>query len=321
MAILYFNGADDLANEVPTDWQNVANWWTDLACTTQASGIPTSSDNAVILATVATNSDTEPTVVNLTVEDSASLAVAVTVTGMATFNSGSANDAVVTGTATFNGTAINSATGEVVGNCTFNGTSQLLGTVTGNVTFNGEAFCDNGIINGTEHVFNDESGVNSNVITGDCTFNNSSFCWANISGSATFNDTSSCGGVVSGAATFNDYSTNGYSSAGTSTYNDFSSGPAADNATFGNDYSVVSAANFGVPGSADFTGHSYADGVYTSGPMSFADNSYGYGSPGGDTVTITGNPIVLLSPFYGTGGAFSFIRQSGINGSSILGVI
>ena len=63
MATLYFNGAVD------SDWAEIENWWTSDDFTTQASALPSSSDSVVLSSSCDTNSGSEPTVVNLTIND------------------------------------------------------------------------------------------------------------------------------------------------------------------------------------------------------------------------------------------------------------
>lgn len=125
MATLYFNGAVD------NDWDEIGNWWTSSAFTTQASALPTSSDSVVISAPIEAGGGT---VVNLTCND-AFTNINFTVSGTATFNGGSVNYGTVYGNATFNDASSNDS-GTVNGNVTFNDGSVNNGTVSGNATFN-----------------------------------------------------------------------------------------------------------------------------------------------------------------------------------------
>jgi hypothetical protein len=139
-ATLYFNGAVD------DDWTEVGNWWLDDEHTEPAGRLPTSDESVVLTATVSSNSGSQPTVINATVEGVA-LDIDITVTGMATFNGFAAmNFITVTGNATFNGTSNN--TGTVTGNATFNDSSQNFGSVQGTATFNDNS-CNDGGIAGT----------------------------------------------------------------------------------------------------------------------------------------------------------------------------
>ena len=135
MATLYFDGAVD------SDWDEIGNWWTSGAFSTQASALPTSSDSVILSATCDANSGSAPTVVNLT-QDSGDLGIAVTVTGNAVFNDSAYNTATVTGNATFNGSSYNE--GVVTGSATFNDSSVNVGPVTGTATFTGSACNDGG---------------------------------------------------------------------------------------------------------------------------------------------------------------------------------
>jgi hypothetical protein len=231
MATLYFNGAVD------SDWDEIGNWWTSGAFTTQASALPTSSDSVVLSATCDTNSGSAPTVVNLTY-NSGSLGIAVTVTGNATFNGSSYNNgATVTGNATFNDSAGNNGTvggnatfndysyndivGNVTGNATFNDSSyNSFGTVAGDATFTASSYVGNpatGDITGTI-TFSSASPVSFTINGGSWTANTTSWVFTTAGQNWTFNDSSVLGGydfsnanlVITGNATFNDSSTSQY---------------------------------------------------------------------------------------------------------------
>ena len=62
MATLYFNGAVD------NNWNTLGNWWTNSGLSIQATSLPSSSDSVIILEDVDSNSGSEPTVVNMTVD-------------------------------------------------------------------------------------------------------------------------------------------------------------------------------------------------------------------------------------------------------------
>jgi hypothetical protein len=139
-ATLYFNGAVD------TDWTTVGNWWLDDEHTQAAGRLPAAADSVIATASVLSNSGSAPTVVNLTFDDPdvnfASLDIAITVTGNATFNDSASNRGTVSGNATFNDSAYNSGT--VSGNATFNDGSYNAASVTGTATFTGSACNDGG---------------------------------------------------------------------------------------------------------------------------------------------------------------------------------
>jgi hypothetical protein len=134
---LYFNGA------VNGNWNNLGNWWTSGAFSTQASALPTSRDSVVLSKTCNANSGSAPTVVNFTFNDPVGnfpvlgISLTVTVTGTATFNDSADNFGTVTGNAMFNDSTINGGT--VIGNATFNDSSRNNGVVSGTATFNDSA--------------------------------------------------------------------------------------------------------------------------------------------------------------------------------------
>jgi hypothetical protein len=312
MATLYFNAA------VNNNWATLGNWWTSDAFTTQASALPTSGDSVVLSETCTTNSGSAPTVVNLTFtntpENSKNFGIAITVTGMATFNvywlndgtvggnavfSGAENLGTVTGNATFNdvpGMATAVHYGTVGGDATFSDTSYNEGTVTGNAVFNGNSYCELDVVvtgNATFYDYSANRGDTGGSIYYDYSYNDGSY----LSYPDTFNDNSRCypggaGGYGRVDATFNDNSIlEGYPQEGDATFNDdsrasFLSGEGCiDNATFN-------------------------------------DRSCGNGTA--KVVTITGGPIQTDGMSGNSDGnvAFNFTRaQLGINGSSILGVI
>ena len=139
MATLYYNAAVD------SDWATLGNWWTDDAFTTQASSLPTSSDSVVLSGGCSSNSGSEPTVVNFTMNDpgySYAFGISITVTGNATFNGTSAHLGTINGSATFSGAArmgynsSNSTRSVVNGDVTLNGNSQCAGDIYGNAVVN-----------------------------------------------------------------------------------------------------------------------------------------------------------------------------------------
>jgi hypothetical protein len=158
-ATLYFNGAVD------DDWTEVGNWWLDDEHTEPAGRLPTSADSVVATASITASGQT---VVNFTMS-AGGLVGNLNVTGMATFNGDSINDATLNGNATFNGSLYNGGT--VTGNATFNGSSYNNGgTVTGNATFNGSSYNDGTV--GGDATFNDGS-ANYGFVTGTATFTGS----------------------------------------------------------------------------------------------------------------------------------------------------
>lgn len=186
MATLYFN------NAVDGEWTEQGNWWTNAGLTTQASALPTSADSVIAVGNIDTNSGSEPTVVNFTMDDPGEeyvyniLSVSVTVTGTATFNgSSSLFLGTVTGDATFNDTAYN-GNGTVSGNATFNDSSYNGGDVEGDAVFNGYAF-------------------NAVMVFGDATFNDSTYNDGTVVGNATLRDSSYAtvsGSITMGSATY-----------------------------------------------------------------------------------------------------------------------
>ena len=206
MATLYFNGAVD------SDWDEIGNWWTSGAFTTQASSLPTSSDSVVLSATCDTNSGSAPTVVNLTFNDSYSeyyIGIAITVTGNATFNERSFNNGTLTGNATFNDSSSNQDSSTVTGDATFNDSSYNYGTVTGDATFNDSSANNGGSTVTGDATFNDSSYNYYGTVTENATFNHSSYnYYGTVTENATFNDSSYNQGTVTGDATFNHSSLN-----------------------------------------------------------------------------------------------------------------
>lgn len=206
MATLYFNGAVD------NDWDELGNWWTNEGHTTAATALPTSSDSVVLSANCGSNSGSAPTVVNLMVS-AVGLGITITVTGMATFNSGSLGY--------YDGGLDAEVYGVVNGNATFDdGYLSLYGTVNGNVTMTDSTM--EGQING-DATFTNTTGGFGAQITGDAVFNGTSETDTEVGGDAVFNDsTSALGGtVIAGNATFNDTSSYGGDTiTGTATFND-----------------------------------------------------------------------------------------------------
>ena len=291
MATLYFNAA------VNGDWAELGNWWTDDTFTTQASALPTSSDNVVLSATCNSNSGSEPTVVDLTFNDptydGGHLYIAVTVTGNATFNVSSYNYGTVTGNATFNDNSRNDF-GTVSGDATFNDNSRNdFGGVNGNATFTASSYTGSptGTVSGTV-TFSSASPVSFTVnsdVFGVWSQDTSSWVFSTEGQNWTFNFNSSLNYsvTITGNATFNDYSANG--------------GIVNGNATFNNSYN-----NTTVTGNATFNGSS----VNISGTVT-----------GNATFSPTSASAQIAGGFSGTYGSVSLAYEKGINGSSILGVV
>ncbi len=119
---------------VNNDWAELGNWWLDNGYTVAATALPTAADSVIAAGIISSNSGSAPTVLNFTIGGSANLAIAITVTGSATFNTFASNSGNLTGNATFNNFSQNFGT--VTGNATFNASSQNFGTVTGAITDN-----------------------------------------------------------------------------------------------------------------------------------------------------------------------------------------
>jgi hypothetical protein len=129
-ATLYFDGAVD------TDWAEIGNWWLDAGSTQSAGRLPASADSVVASMSIQLNSTSAPTsIVDFTLGGGlVVLAIAITVSGVATFNEQAGNNATITGNAVFNDISANNGT--VDGDATFNDSSVNDGTVTGTITDN-----------------------------------------------------------------------------------------------------------------------------------------------------------------------------------------
>jgi hypothetical protein len=159
MATLYFNGAVD------NNWATLGNWWTDATFTTPATSLPSSSDSVIASSNIASNSGSEPNIVNFTL--TGYISIEITVTGMATFNEDSRlEEGTITGDCTFNHTSRHDNIGNIIGNCIFNDNSYLFALVDGNCIFN-----DNAIFKGD---------TSNNIVSGSITFNNNSKNITNI---------------------------------------------------------------------------------------------------------------------------------------------
>jgi hypothetical protein len=155
-----------------------------------------------------------------------------------------------------------------------------------------------------------QDSQNSGTVTGDATFNGSSYNFGTVTGNATFNDTSiNYDGTVTGNATFN----------GTFNGTSYNRGEVAGDATF-NDSSYNDV--FGeVAGEATFNGTSYNGGIlgYFNGmptgiPVTFNDNSINNSVVVGDT-TFNGSSHNAIGATV-TGATFN---GSSYNGGSVGG--
>jgi hypothetical protein len=265
MATLYFDGAVD------GNWNTLGNWRLDNNTETRvpATGLPTSSDNAVLLygTDVTTNSGPTPTVANL--DSEVALWITITVTGMATFASGGYNSGVIYGNVTIYS---NSNDGSVFGNLIMYSGSVQRGTVSQDAAFysgssNGEIYNHyTGEVSG-DATFYDAGCYNVATVAGNATFYSSSFngvydegIYGTIYGVGTFNDSSNNNGATIGAgAVFNDFSCHTSGGAG---------------------FNIV------------FNGSSYYGlGAFTSGNVTFRGNSYNPNGISGTTTAAHGGCI------------------------------
>jgi hypothetical protein len=246
MATFYFNAAVD------GEWTNLSNWWMDDQHSIPATGLPSSTDDAIVTE-VSSNIGPEPTVNNLTVT-TYGFYIPITVVGTATFiGDGTLPtlNSILTGNAVF----INAENSETInGNATFNSFSLNGGTVNGDATFNNISY-------------------NSGSVFGNATFNNNSSNDGTISEDATFNgDSENYYGVVFGDATFNDGSRNGNLQ------------PETPATVLGNAVFNGSSTNTlgGTTKSATFNNSSYNSGI-VDGLAIFNHSSFAYPSITGET--------------------------------------
>lgn len=277
-----------------------------------------------------------------------------TITGNCTFNNTSYNNGPITGNVTFNNEATNASivtgnieytassfsgiypggfpNGYATGTMTFSSATPVTFTLnTGEYwghyissftftnpnpvwIFNGDSYVSTGATIGGTAIFNDTS-YNNSTIDSSCTFNDSSYNDGSITGDCTFNDTSTNGlGHINGNVIFNDFSTHGGGSveigAFTITMNDYSSITNG----MGHYYTVI------LNDYATSSGNSYA--------FEFVLNDNSSGNFIGNYIDINGNPIgncyldAVSYSFNGQGAVqLTITRRSGINGSSILGLI
>jgi hypothetical protein len=344
MATLYYNAAVD------TYWDTLGNWWTDAAHTTQASAIPASGDSVILSASCFGPSDGSnlPPIANLTFSGEV-LQLEITVTGMATFNSGRFHYGNITGNVTFNASArmdgwpSGTSSATVTGNATFNDSSIYQGnsssSVSGNATFTGSAQMQNGTITGNA-TFNGSSSIIGGTLNGNATFNDTSLLdginYPYTSGTVVLNDYATANGswYAADPTTFNDHAnlSNQYVTTEPCEFNDHATCNGfgmRSNATF-NDFSVCAGVVDG--GYPMFTFNDSATGgldVQSGGwwappepDVTYNDRSYGSGKA--KSLTINGAAVMQSAYLNGYNPVldYSFTRpQYGINGSSILGVI
>lgn len=98
-------------------------------------------------------------------------------------------------TVIFNGSSYNTSTAKVAGNATFNSTTQNIGVVSGAATFNGSSQNGDGMTMMTTYVgsgsiFNGSSiHRDGATVSGDAIFNDTSYCYGDVTGTATFSKT------------------------------------------------------------------------------------------------------------------------------------
>jgi hypothetical protein len=98
------------------DWTTVGNWWLDAGHTQPAGRLPAEIDSVVASSGITASGQT---VVDFTTANDATLLGTLTVTGMATFNGFSVNQADINGDVTFNDSSFNSG-GTITGTITDN---------------------------------------------------------------------------------------------------------------------------------------------------------------------------------------------------------
>jgi len=254
-----------------------------------------------------------------------------TITGDCTFNGGSRNSfGYITGNCTFNDTSYNASGGgtSITGDVTFNDDSYNEGIITGNATFTntvqstavtGRFNPQQGTVSGTVDFpngatftladseswtadasawtgtlaweFNDTS-YNSSIITGNPTFNDSSFNdgGATITGNPTFNDSSynNYGATVTGDCTFNDTSHNeaGFTANGTFNDSSYNHGAGVTGDWVFNDTSYNDDVIHGDVTYNDSSRHAANGAIWSGGTATFNDLSYSEGGWGIDAAIV-----------------------------------
>lgn len=274
-----------------------------------------------------------------------------TVGGDATFNEGSLNTGTVAGNATFKGgnsySYSSAGTGGIGGNATFEGDSQLYDPVGGNATFSDTSYIGGGGNVAGNATFNDYAKNAGGVVQGNATFNDESknldfSAPGTVLGNATFNDASSNSigtywgfgrtfGVVNGNATFTASSFYIQNSpvgsvGGVVTFN--SATPVRFTVWEAWEDSTENWV-FSTPGQNWlFIGYGVHNnpGNYIVGTVRFRDQSFNWkGTVWGDAIFSASCAAFQLGYFNGdaqfavTNG--NIYVESGINGSSILGVV
>jgi hypothetical protein len=289
MAILYFNDTAAVSGAEDADWDTIDNWWTNEACTTQASNLPTSSDSVVIVGLsvyLMVNSGSQPTIVNFT--DTVGYAVIgfdITATGLVQTES-IASSFTLTGDGIFLYLYGSHVTGDATLRYMDGG-----GSIGGTATF-ASIEPGHGLLDGT---------VDSAVF-----YNNTQYSGGTVTNNATFNDVSDCYGSVGGDATFNDDAIG-------------DNGSIGGNGTFNDRTYCIDMVVYGEVQMYDYSHAQYSGGATITSGITFHDQSTCSSASLDATVSVVGSPIVLTDAW--GGGQVYFVRRSGINGSSILGVV
>ena len=217
MATLYYNAAVD------TDWDELGNWWTNAGLSTQATTLPTSSDDVILTGSVVTNTGGAlevNTLAMIAVSGGYALGVDITISGggySGVFtNSYIGAAATVTGNCEFIGSqagAVGAASnsGTITGNALFTGDVGVLpcvvaapveniGTVSGNAVFNGNS-----------------RNASTGTVTGSCTFSDNSYNDGTVNaGLTTYNGFT--GGTCAGAFVILGEQASGLDGTGRGTY-------------------------------------------------------------------------------------------------------
>lgn len=295
MATLYYNAAVD------ENWATLGNWWTDSGFTTQASSLPTSSDDVKIYSNISSNAGSTPTVNSMVVYGGSYIGINMTCVTFCEFIDESilGNGATITASSgIFGGDAVGD--GYVDG--TFTGISYLYGIsairnggiINGTTYFNnGSDINSGGTLNGSG-IFIDDGGnkTNNGTINGYASgvFNNDG--GGIINGNAVFLKDSGfnqitgrngSGGTVNGSGIFYNDTTNfGTINFAATFYNTSrNAGVIGTNATFNdssyNVYDFYSSYYGSVNGNATFNNSSYNDGAVVMGTATFNNNSFNAG--------------------------------------------
>lgn len=135
---LYFNDTA-VGHGVVGKWDDILNWWTDQACTVHSPVVPTSGDDAIVVAGNIATSSITAVIRTATFQGSSnngiSLYLSGTSTNAVTFNASSSNSGAIIGNATFSGPDTNN-TGTVSGYITREYSTGIFTVVT-DFTHNG----------------------------------------------------------------------------------------------------------------------------------------------------------------------------------------